>query len=72
MTSGNLVSDEILNEIVSITLLTDDCKKGFILDGYPRTKFQSEYLNLFMDKQEMIIDKIIKQSNAKTCGPARI
>ena len=59
MKSGNLVSDEILNEIVSNTLLRDNCKKGFILDGYPRTKFQSEYLNLFMDKQEMIIDKII-------------
>ena len=44
MTSGNLVSDEILNEIVSIKLLADDCKKGFILDGYPRTTVQSEYL----------------------------
>ena len=44
MTSGNLVSDEILNEIVSMTLLTDNCKKGFILDGYPRTIVQSEFL----------------------------
>ena len=59
MTSGNLVSDEILNEIVSIKLLADDCKKGFILDGYPRTTTQSEYLNSFMDKQDMIINKII-------------
>jgi len=59
MKSGNLVSDEILNEIVSNTLLRDNCKKGFILDGYPRTKVQSEYLNSFMKKQEMIIDKII-------------
>ena len=59
MTSGNLVSDEILNKIVSITLLTDNCKKGFILDGYPRTIVQSEYLNSFMDKQDMIVNKII-------------
>ena len=59
MKSGNLVSDEILNEIVSIKLLTDDCKKGFILDGYPRTIAQSEYLNSFMDKQVMIINKVI-------------
>jgi len=59
MTSGNLVSDEILNEIVSITLLTDYCKKGFILDGYPRTMAQSKYLNSFVDKQDMIINKII-------------
>ena len=59
MRSGYLVSDEILNEIVSNTLLTDNCKKGFILDGYPRTIAQSEYLNSFMDKKEMIIDKFI-------------
>ena len=59
MTSGNLVSDEILNEIISIKLLADDCKKGFILDGYPRTIAQSEYLNSFMDKQDMIINKVI-------------
>lgn len=59
MTSGNLVSDEILNKIVSITLLTDNCKKGFILDGYPRTIVQSEYLNSFIDKQDMIVNKII-------------
>ena len=59
MTSGNLVSDEILNEIVSIKLLADDCKKGFILDGYPRTKVQSKFLNSFLDKQDLIINKII-------------
>jgi len=59
MTSGNLVSDEILNEIVSMTLLTDNCKKGFILDGYPRTKVQSKFLNSFLDKQDLIINKII-------------
>ena len=59
ITSGNLVSDEILNEIISITLLTDDCKNGFILDGYPRTIVQSKYLNSFMDKQDMIINRII-------------
>ena len=59
MTSGNLVSDEILNEIVSIKLLADDCKKGFILDGYPRTLVQSEYFSLFMDRQDMIINKVI-------------
>ena len=59
MTLGNLVSDEILNEIISIKLLTDDCKKGFILDGYPRTTLQSEYLDSFMNKHDMTIDKII-------------
>jgi len=59
MTSGNLVSDDILNEIVSIKILEDGCNKGFILDGYPRTIAQTEYLNSFMDKKFMTINKVI-------------
>ena len=71
MTSGNLVSDEILNAIVSIKLLTNDCKKGFILDGYPRTVAQSEYLISFMDKQAMVINKIINLSLIHISEPTR-
>ena len=59
MTSGNLVSDEILNAIVSIKLLTNDCKKGFILDGYPRTVAQSDFLLSFLDKNNLILDFIL-------------
>ena len=40
MSAGKLVSDDILNEIVSEKLLSES-KKGFILDGYPRTLDQS-------------------------------
>ena len=40
---GNLVSDDILNSIVSSRLI-NDVKNGFILDGYPRTLNQSEFL----------------------------
>tara|TARA_B100000674_G_C37792306_1_gene892359 strand:- start:304 stop:870 length:567 start_codon:yes stop_codon:yes gene_type:complete len=47
MSSGNLVSDEILNSIVS-TRLKKDTKNGFILDGYPRTLEQSKFLNNFL------------------------
>ena len=43
MANGKLVSDEILNKIVFDEL--DDCKNGFILDGYPRTIDQSNFLN---------------------------
>ena len=46
MSSGNLVSDDILNSIVS-SRLKNETKKGFILDGYPRTLAQSEFLNNF-------------------------
>ena len=43
MSSGGLVSDEILNKIVNEKL--NDCNDGFILDGYPRTLDQSNFLN---------------------------
>jgi len=47
MSSGNLVSDEILNSIVSSSL-KNETKGGFLLDGYPRTLAQSEFLNNFL------------------------
>jgi adenylate kinase len=42
MDAGNLVSDEIVNGIVSERILRSDCINGFILDGYPRTVSQAE------------------------------
>ena len=47
MSAGNLVSDEILNSIVS-SRLKNETERGFILDGYPRTLSQSEFLNNFL------------------------
>ena len=42
MDAGKLVSDEIVNAIVSERIDADDCAKGFILDGYPRTLVQAD------------------------------
>ena len=47
MSSGKLVSDDILNSIVSDRLKKEG-DKGFILDGYPRTLLQSQFLNDFL------------------------
>ncbi len=47
MSAGNLVSDDILNSIVS-TRLNKEVNKGFILDGYPRTLKQSDFLDKFL------------------------
>ncbi len=47
MSSGNLVSDEILNKIVS-SRLNSETNNGFILDGYPRTLKQSKFLNQYL------------------------
>jgi len=49
LSKGHLVSDEILNNIISRELLTSKCEKGFLLDGYPRTKQQSEFLISFFE-----------------------
>ena len=58
MSSGNLVSDEILNKIVAEKIMSSECLNGFILDGYPRTISQSEYLLEFLDKNSLNIDFI--------------
>ena len=47
MSSGNLVSDDILNSIVS-SRLKNETEKGFILDGYPRTLHNQNFLNNFL------------------------
>tara|TARA_B100001057_G_scaffold67949_1_gene61700 strand:- start:1981 stop:2553 length:573 start_codon:yes stop_codon:yes gene_type:complete len=57
MSSGILVSDDILNSIVS-TRLKNEENNGFILDGYPRTIKQSDFLNNFLLKTSNSIEYI--------------
>ena len=57
MSSGNLVSDEILNSIVSLRL-KNETNNGFILDGYPRTLAQSDFLNNFLMQSSITINYI--------------
>ena len=57
MAAGNLVSDDILNPIVS-SRLSKEVSKGFILDGYPRTLNQSEFLNNFLSSKSNSINYI--------------
>ena len=45
MESGGLVSDEIVIGIIADTIKGDECKNGFILDGFPRTLEQSQKLD---------------------------
>lgn len=55
MDAGELVPDEILIGIIKDRLNEDDCKNGFILDGFPRTIPQAEAL----DTMGVTIDKVI-------------
>ena len=58
MSSGNLVSDNILNQIISSKLISDSSMKGFVLDGYPRTLTQSEFLLSFSKTKNISFDFI--------------
>lgn len=52
---GQLVPDDVVIQLVSQRLKNEDCKNGFILDGFPRTLPQAEAL----DKMGIGIDKVI-------------
>jgi len=49
MAAGGYVSDEITNGIVAERLQHEDCKPGFLLDGYPRTLAQVEALDAMLE-----------------------
>ena len=55
---GNLVSDEILNEIIEQKLNSYECSKGYILDGYPRTLSQNDWLQSYLNSKNLEITKI--------------
>jgi adenylate kinase len=80
MSSGNLVSDEIMIGIIKDTLIGPKCSKGFILDGFPRTLTQAKAfddmlneLNL-MDKIYLISlrtneeEIIVRLTNRRACS----
>lgn len=56
---GLLVPDDITNGIVEERLKQDDCEKGFLLDGFPRTISQAEALDEMMKAMGKQIDHVI-------------
>ncbi len=59
MNKGELVPDDLVIEIATTRLLEDDCKNGFLLDGFPRTVYQAEKLDEFLAKHGKKIDKVL-------------
>lgn len=55
-TSGKMVSDELVNKIAIEELHKDECKKGFVLDGYPRKISQAEFLEESGTKIDIVIN----------------
>ena len=59
MDKGQLVGDEVVAGIVAEALKGPDCKKGFILDGFPRTVHQAQMLDGLLKKDGVSIDRVI-------------
>ena len=72
MDSGGLVSDELIINMISGRIDQDDCKNGFILDGFPRTTPQAEALSSMLQEKGMTIDHVIEMTVDDDAMVARI
>ena len=70
--SGKLVPDEITNGIVRERLHQDDCKNGFLLDGYPRTIPQAESLDDTLSGMGRKLDAVINLKVDRSLLMARL
>jgi len=60
MDAGKLVSDDILIDLIAHRIDQADCRKGFILDGFPRSLPQAEALDRMLAERKIKIDRVIE------------
>lgn len=80
MDEGGLVSDEVMEGVVAERLSQDDARPGFLLDGYPRTPGQAEYLDGLLAPggialainlevpEEVVLERITARRVCTECG----
>lgn len=82
MAAGNLVTDDLIMDIMEERLQQQDCQKGYLLDGFPRTIPQAEALKALLEKlgekldcaleldipREVIIDRLTTRRTCSNCG----
>ena len=61
MDKGELVPDSVVLGLVEIRLKKDDCKKGYILDGFPRNTAQAEALDKNIGITRHVTDRRIER-----------
>jgi len=59
MDKGLLVPDELVVDLVEDRISKEDCKAGFLLDGFPRTVVQAEALDRVLEKLNTTLDRVI-------------
>ena len=57
---GEFATDEMIIKMVAERIDQDDCKNGFILDGFPRTLPQAEALEVMLDEKGINLDAVIE------------
>ena len=60
MKAGKLVPDEVVIAIISERIDRDDCRRGFVLDGFPRTTAQAEALDRLLTEKHLTLDHVIE------------
>jgi adenylate kinase len=82
LASGQLVSDDLMNQVIASRLRETDCENGFILDGYPRTASQARFLSRLLAKlhilnpvvfhfdiaNEDIVNRLTRRLQCAECG----
>jgi adenylate kinase len=79
---GELVSDDVMNQVVASWIAHPDCEKGFLLDGYPRTLPQAMFLDHTLDNlgmcrptvvridvaNQVLVDRVTGRRQCPSCG----
>jgi adenylate kinase len=58
--SGEYVPDSLTNDLVASRIAEDDCRRGFLLDGYPRTVDQLRFLDELLATEGTALDAVIQ------------
>ena len=69
---GQLVPDEVVIEIVRLRLAEEDCKNGYLLDGFPRTVPQAQALATFADIDVVIDIEVSDEALTKRLSGRRV
>jgi adenylate kinase len=72
MNKGDLVPDDIIMEVMKNKIIAPDCKKGFILDGFPRNLAQAKQLDSLLEGQRKRLDYVVELSISEETAIQRL